>query len=123
KFAAEPGPVAFDVLVDAGFPVARVSSPSHALELTREGERAFHVGLAKGQEKANKDFVLEWDAKPLTSPTTHIALETFGGDTYGLVMIAPPTNADDATREPCDTTFIIDTSGSMAGPSMDDAKT
>jgi Ca-activated chloride channel family protein len=122
KFTNKPGPVAIDVLVDAGFPIAGARSPSHAIDVTREGERVFHAGLAQGRESANRDFVLEWDALPLTAPRSSITLEPFAGETYGLVMIAPPTVVDEATRVPCDTTFIIDTSGSMAGPSMDDAK-
>jgi Ca-activated chloride channel homolog len=121
-FTTEPGPVAIDVLVDAGFPVARVASSSHAIERTQDEERVFHVGLQGGRGRMDKDFVLEWDAKPMTAPTTSVLYEHFQGEQYGLLMISPPTIVSDSARVPTDTTFILDTSGSMAGASMDDAK-
>lgn len=120
-FAQDAGPVFVDVTVDAGFPVARIASRSHPIDTTRDGERAFHVNLAGGRGKLDRDFVLEWDARPLTAPSTAVVTERFGDAEYGLLVVSPPTVAAEAARVPSDITFILDTSGSMSGQSMDSA--
>lgn len=118
-------PVMIDVEVDAGFPVARVEAPFHEVGTAKIDERAFMVA-SRGPAPADRDFVLTWDAKPLTAPTGALFLEERGpgGDAYALLMMVPPTVADarDEARLPRETIFIIDSSGSMSGPSMEQAK-
>ena len=119
-----PTPVTIDVDVDAGFPVAGVHAPFHKVGVTKVDERGF-VAASRGPVPADHDFVLTWDAKPLTAPTGAVFLEEHGpkGNGYALLMMVPPTIADDdVTRTPRDTVFIIDSSGSMSGPSMEQAK-
>lgn len=128
--AGELSSVTIDVDVDAGFPVARVDAPFHRIGTARVDERGFVVA-SRGAVAADRDFVLSWDAKPLTAPTGAVFLEEFGakgalpgGDAYALLMMVPPTVADarDEVRMPRETVFIIDSSGSMSGPSMEQAK-
>ncbi|MCC7074138.1 MAG: VWA domain-containing protein [Deltaproteobacteria bacterium] len=120
-----PTPVTIDIDVDAGFPVAGVHAPFHKVGMTKVDERGFVVA-SRGPLPADHDFVLSWDAKPLTAPTGAVFLEEHGkqGDGYALVMMVPPTVVDDdgSSRTPRDTVFIIDSSGSMSGPSMEQAK-
>lgn len=125
-----PTPVTIDIDVDAGFPVAGVASPFHKVGVAKVDERGFVVA-SRGPVPADRDFVLTWDAKPLTAPTGAVffekhSLEERGskGDGYALLMMVPPTLADDSdeTRTPRETVFIIDSSGSMSGPSMEQAK-
>ena len=120
-----PTPVSIDIDVDAGFPVAGVASPYHKVGVARVDERGFVVA-GRGPVPADHDFVLTWDAKPLTAPTGAVFLEKHGpkGDGYALLMMVPPTVADDRdeSRTPRETVFIIDSSGSMSGPSMEQAK-
>ena len=118
-------PVFIDIDVDAGFPVARVDAPFHKIGSAPVDERGFVVA-SRGPMVADKDFILTWDAKPLTAPTGAVFLEEKGpgGDAYALLMMVPPTMADarDEVRMPRETVFIIDSSGSMSGPSMEQAK-
>ncbi|MBI1944877.1 MAG: VWA domain-containing protein [Deltaproteobacteria bacterium] len=120
-----PTPVTIDIDVDAGFPVAGVASPHHKVGVSKVDERGFIVA-SRGPVPADHDFVLTWDAKPLTAPTGAVFLEKHGpkGDGYALLMMVPPTVADerDESRTPRETVFIIDSSGSMSGPSMEQAK-
>lgn len=120
-----PTPVTIDIDVDAGFPVAGVASPFHKVGISKVDERGFIVA-SRGPVPADHDFVLTWDAKPLTAPTGAVFLEKHGpkGDGYALLMMVPPTVADerDESRTPRETVFIIDSSGSMSGPSMEQAK-
>ncbi len=123
--AAKPTPVTIDIDVDAGFPVAGVRAPSFPVGISKVDERGFVVA-SRGPVAADRDFVLTWDAKPLTAPTGAVFLEERGksGESYALLMMVPPTVAtdDDSARTPRDTVFIIDSSGSMSGPSMEQAK-
>lgn len=123
-------PVMIDIDVDAGFPVAGVNAPYHRIGVGKVDERGFVVA-SRGPAPADRDFVLTWDAKPLTAPTGALFLEEHSleergpdGNAYALLMMVPPTLADDRDelRLPRETIFIIDSSGSMSGPSMEQAK-
>jgi Ca-activated chloride channel family protein len=96
-----------------------VESPSH--ELASEG--SVH-GLAQGSARLDRDLVVRWPvALPDVSASVLAARPEDGahdGDTFALVTIAPPNEAGLAV--PRDLTFLIDTSGSMGGRPLEQAK-
>ncbi len=55
-------------------------------------------------------------------PATALFTETKGGKTYALLMALPPASAKPGRRVPREITYIIDTSGSMEGVSMAQAR-
>jgi len=74
----------------AGFSVARVESLYHGITVaTEEGE----VKLIRfdGNVKADRDFVLEWEAAEQTQPQAALFSENRGDATYLLMMLNPPT--------------------------------
>jgi Ca-activated chloride channel family protein len=70
---------------------------------------------------ADRDFELVWVPDPGKQPAAAIFTEWHGGQPYALVMLLPPANAA-GSRLPRDVIFIIDTSGSMAGASIQQAR-
>lgn len=116
------GDVELTVVVEAGFPVARVEAASHKIGVEHMDEATFAVALAHGPIAADRDFVLAWDALPLTAPTAAAFIEEHNGASYVMLMLVPPTEANDSARTPRETIFILDTSGSMSGSSMEQAK-
>lgn len=108
--------------VEPGFPVASLRSLFHEVSTTTAGRDRYVVQL-DGPVPADRDFVLEWVAKPLLAPTAAVFTEKKGDEEYALVLLVPPTDVDDApVRLPRETIFVVDTSGSMEGTSMEQAR-
>jgi Ca-activated chloride channel family protein len=66
------------------------------------------------------DFELRWKPDLGSNPEAIVLTEKLGDETYALVMVTPP--AASPMRLPRETVFIVDSSGSMAGASMEQAK-
>jgi len=110
------------VALDAGMPLDTVESPSHSIELDRALSGRVGVRLEDGPVLADRDFRLRWRPKPSTAPSAAMFTEDFAGERYALMMLVPPpAGAEGAGALPRDTTFVIDTSGSMAGTSITQA--
>ena len=72
---------------------------------------------------AARDFELVWTPDVGSAPGAALFTETLGGKTYALLMALPPTLVDaGAARAPREITYIIDTSGSMEGVSIAQAR-
>jgi Ca-activated chloride channel family protein len=116
-------PVALTVTLDAGFPVAAVDSPSHPIAVTPGPDGRLTVAPTEEAVFADRDFVLSWRAEPAEAPTAAVFSETLDGHDYHLVMLVPPeTGLPADKRPPREVVFIIDTSGSMAGDSIVQAR-
>jgi Ca-activated chloride channel family protein len=115
-------PVTITVDLAAGVPLARVESPYHTITTTSLGGDRYHVTLAEGVVPANRDFELVWEPVATAVPATAVLTETTEHGVFGLVMMLPPIETSDWRRVPREAIFVIDTSGSMAGASIDQAK-
>ena len=113
-------PVSLRVSVDAGVRLESVACLSHVADIHRR-RRSFKVALEG--VPADRDFVLEWRPERGSEPRAAVFSEELDGSIYVLVMLMPP--ADDAVaavRLPRETVFVIDTSGSMGGTSISQAR-
>jgi len=127
--AHEPGgveglrlPVKFDISLEAGVPLAEISSRTHGLKLNRVDADTARITLTEGEVPADRDFVLSWKPEPAKAPTASLFRETRNGEDYLLAMVNPPAIRTQAQRRDRETIFVIDNSGSMSGESMDQAK-
>ena len=105
--------------LDAGFDLARIHSPSHAIDVAREGSRQV-VTLSAGRVRADRDFALEWSPRLGEAPASALLTEQHGGHTYALMMLLPREEL--AKPLPRELVLVIDTSGSMLGESMEQAR-
>ncbi|WP_072797644.1 marine proteobacterial sortase target protein [Marinobacter antarcticus] len=105
--------------IDAGLPLARVSSPSHELDTRQDGQVVTIQPLA-GDIVMNRDFVLRWQPLAGQEPGAAVFHQRWEGEDYLLAMVVPGRAGK--TRLPRELTFVIDTSGSMAGESIRQAR-
>jgi Ca-activated chloride channel family protein len=116
-------PVKLSIELDAGFHLSQIASSYHKVDISEDLEHRYHIALSEKQVPANKDFELVWTPDTGSAPQAALFTETREGETYALMMVMPPNGGDAAkSRLPRETVFIIDTSGSMSGASMEQAK-
>lgn len=114
-------PVSIRVTLDAGMPLATVESAYHPIDVKEGGDSRREIVLADGAAPANRDFELTWMPRESALPRAAWFTERVGSDHYGLLMLLPP-EAPRASRLPREVVFVLDTSGSMAGASIRQAK-
>ena len=122
--AAPVHPVTLRVRLDAGFPVSGLRSASHAIDVRPGGAGSYQVALA-AQAWADRDFVLEWTPARGAAPQAALFTEEWGGEFYSLLLVAPPAQRSagaDERRLEREVIFVLDTSGSMSGESIAEAK-
>ena len=123
RAAAKLNPVHLTIDLDSGFPLASLTSSSHAVRSKEIEPGHYTVGLAGGVAPADRDFVLEWTPTAGAAPAATLLTEEIGGETYALLMVMPPREAAGKRfDQPRDIVYIIDTSGSMGGASIREAK-
>jgi len=118
---APTNPVRLKVVLDAGVPLARVDSPYHAIT-QRDADGGRIVELAEGSVPANKDFELKWTPAAGHAPQAALFTEKRGDKHYALLMVMPPAKEVAAALLPREVVFVIDTSGSMSGSSIAQAR-
>lgn len=114
-------PVTITVHLRAGFALADLTSPTHALGV-RDERGGVKITLADGDVPADRDFVLTWRAKPAAAPALGLFHEKVAGSHYVLAQVTPPIGLRTGPPPARDIVFVIDNSGSMAGESMQQAK-
>lgn len=114
-------PVTLTVDLDAGFPLGAITSTNHVITTTRDGERRAVLSLIDGPVPADRDFALSWTPATGAAPAAALFTETIDGADYYLAMITPPS-IQSLQPLPREIVFVIDTSGSMAGESIRQAR-
>ncbi len=115
-------PVRIAIELDAGMPVARIDSGSHALRVEQVDATRYRIALDQGSVAADRDFVLAWTPTADAAPRAAFFVERHSGKDYGLLMVMPPGGDYIRTRMAREVVFVIDTSGSMAGASIEQAR-
>ena len=114
-------PVTLEATIDAGFPLARLESRYHAVRIDERADGRFTVRL-DGPVPASRDFELQWTPEVGRGAGAALFAERRDDRSYALLMLVPAAPDASAPRMPREVTFIIDTSGSMAGASIQQAK-
>jgi Ca-activated chloride channel homolog len=115
-------PVTIRIALDAGVPLSRLESPSHAIQTAPLAAGATLVELAQGPVPADRDFELMWQPVAEAAPTAALFAESGRDATFALLMVMPPAPETLVPSVPREVIFVLDNSGSMQGGSMEQAK-
>ena len=122
KFSAQPiKSLSVKVEVKTEQPLASIYSPSHKVEIKRDGPNRAVIGYESKDEKPDTDFQLVYNSEKRDVGLSLITHKSGGEDGYFL-LLAAPTVAKETKPAPKDVVFVVDTSGSMAGAKLQQAK-
>lgn len=112
--------VSFDISIDAGVAVDDIRSAYHKIK-TSQHEGRYAVRLVDRAVAPDHDFELAWTPVVYAEPATAMFREQTDAGEHVLLMFMPPQETA-RIATPRDVIFIIDTSGSMSGESMEQAR-
>lgn len=112
--------VSIKIDLNSGFALDVINSPYHQIATT-ENNNQYQIQLQQESTLANRDFVLSWQIHPSDTPSAALFTEQKQDATYAMIMMVPPTQnrIESLNRE---INYVIDTSGSMGGQSILQAK-
>jgi Ca-activated chloride channel family protein len=114
--------VLVDVVVKSDVDLRAVYSPSHDVGVVREGERSARITYERAGRVQDRDFLLYVSRSPDDVGFSLISHKAPGEDGTFMAVIAPRTEVAAGALQPKDVVFVIDTSGSMAGPKIEQAR-
>ena len=122
KFSAKPiKNLSVNIELKSAEPLASIYSPSHKVEIKRDGPNRAVIGYESKDEKPDTDFQLVY-----SSDTRDVGLRllTYKPDSDGgyFLLLAAPTVSNETKPAAKDVVFVVDTSGSMAGAKLQQAQ-
>jgi Ca-activated chloride channel family protein len=103
--------------------VANVYSPTHSISLKRSSDKEIAVAFDQKQALLDKDFQLFYATGDKDVGLTALTHRPHGGEKgYFTLLIAPRLDTAKRYQVPRDLVLVLDTSGSMRGPKMEQAR-
>ena len=113
--------VAVTVDIDAGVTIEDVRSVNHQVDIAHRGPNVRQVTLKPYDSVPNKDFVLRYRVAGDEVKQGFLVHQDGRGGWFSF-MLYPPAKLDRRSRQPLELIFVIDTSGSMKGRPLEQAR-
>jgi len=111
------------VKLQSQHPLTNIYSPTHAITMRRPSDKEAIIGFEKEQAVLDTDFSLYYSAGGKDVGLTALAHRPNPSQPgYFLMLISPRTELSKAQLVPRDVIFVLDTSGSMRGKRIEQAK-
>lgn len=114
-------PISMTISLNSGLPLANIDALYHKIKITKKDEKHI-IKFADTSVNMDRDFLLKWQPVQSEAPQAALFSEEIEGDYYSLVMLIPPQKHKEKNKLARDMVFIVDTSGSMDGASIRQAK-
>jgi Ca-activated chloride channel family protein len=111
---AQIGSVSGRIDLESKDPLRNIYSPSHAVEVKRNGDRRSVVSFESASGKEPQDFQLFYGISQEDFGVSLLTNREAGKDGYFLLMISPKDDWSEQEYTAKDLVFVLDTSGSMA---------
>jgi Ca-activated chloride channel family protein len=112
-----------DLTLKSGQPIHNVYSPTHPVRIDHRGDRKVHVSFQRDHATLDRDFELYYSPGgkdiALTALTHRPDADTEG---HVMLLLSPRAELAQSHHTPRDFVFVLDTSGSMAGVKMEQAR-
>ncbi|MCG6966155.1 MAG: marine proteobacterial sortase target protein [Chromatiaceae bacterium] len=114
--------LSISALLDTGIALSELSSAYHPIAVAQLRPGRYRVTLASGDVPAERDFVLRWRPVLAAQPSAALFSEHWRGQDYALLMLMPPQQSAIPQHIARELVLVVDTSGSMHGDSIEQAR-
>jgi Ca-activated chloride channel family protein len=123
QFSARPlEDVSVSVSVTSKEPIKAVYSPSHPVVIDREDEYRVRAGWEDRDVAPNRDFALYYTVSEQALGVNLLSYKERGEDGFYMLLVAPKLRVDEAQVVAKDVILVLDSSGSMEGEKIAQAK-
>lgn len=108
--------------LESSTPLKTIYSPTHNVEITRHGNQSATLGLEQQQLASDKDLELFYSAEKNELGMNLLTYRKSGEEGYFMLFASPGFDTGKRKVIAKDVVFVLDTSGSMAGKKLEQAK-
>lgn len=124
RFTQEPmKDVSLEINITSKTPITTVYSPTHSISVKKHGENEATVGFEADLLRPDKDFVLYYAVSQKDLSMSFLAHRPDPTEDGTFMLMLSPRSEQQMKQDPAiDIALVMDTSGSMAGAKMDQAR-